>query len=531
MKTLLVRPGVEIVEKTLRGPWPPELGHLEKLYKEPGLIFRGLISFESISSAPALAVGSILKELGEDIEFLDVPFEFGIPLTEELNAQKNEKIEEYIAGGGYDVVGISCTSLLECLATQRIAEAAKRASKHVKVVVGGYQAASDAFGLMEKISAIDVVVLGDFELIAEQLYSSFKGKGSLGTVPNVVYRENSTLRASEKKQVNVEPEDLPVFDYSLVEKYIPKYTLFPVEASRGCPYNCSFCQEKVLRQSYTVKDAVVTADQVIDASNYVAQFGEVAALYFSDALWGLNLKWVKDFCSELIERRDEIAADTFGWGIETRVDQFNEEYLSLMKKAGCFAIGYGVESLSPTMLEMMNKTRDPQKYIASVFNTVERMLKVDIQAVLLFILGMPGETPSTIGETLHSLKKFPLESKNLHFQFGLPVPYRGTLLEKQIHDPHFVKRYGLRVLDEFDWEKVYIPRFTLLFDPSRELSASEMTATFVDITCGIHGISSTVEKQSEGFEEISTILDKDQISPEELAQWGTIYRRIVTKIP
>jgi len=529
MKTLVVRPGVEVVEKTLRGPWAPELSYLEKLYKNPGLIFRGLISLESFSSSSALAVGSILRKLGEEVEFLDVPFEFGIPLTEELNKKRNEKIEAYIAERGYDVVGISCTSVLECLATKRIAEAARRALKDVIIVSGGYQAASDAVTLMEKILSLDVVVLSDFEPIAEKLYASFDGERPIRTVPNIVYRENKTICASERKHLRVESEDLPVFDYSLIEKCISKYTFIPVEASRGCLYNCSFCQEKVLRQLYTVKDAQRAVDEIIDAANYVAQFIEPVTLYFCDALWGLNPKWVKTFCSDLIKRRGEICANTFGWGVEARIDQFTGQQLSLMKKAGCFTIGYGVESLSPTMLKMMNKTKDPHTYIASVFNTVQKTLKEDMQAVLLFILGMPGETPLTIKETVNALKKFSPENKNLHFQFGLPVPLAGTLLEKHIHDPYFVRKYGLKVIDEFDWEKVYLPRFTLLFDPSRELSAAEMTDIFLEITNGVHSIP-TLEKQSSIFEEVKGILDKDQISPEELAQWGNIYRKIAMNV-
>jgi radical SAM superfamily enzyme YgiQ (UPF0313 family) len=528
MKTLLVRPGVEIVEKTLKGPWPPKLTHLEKVYKNPELIFRGLIALESFSSSSPIAVGSVLKKLGEDVEFLDVPFEFGIPLTEEKNVKRHEKIEEYCARG-YDVVGISCTSILECLATQKIAETAKNISKDTLVVVGGYQAASDAHDFMRKIPDIDVIVLSDFEPIAEQLYASFNGKGELRDIPNIGYRKNNTVCIS-KKNIPLKSEDLPVFDYSLARKYIPQYAFVTLEASRGCPYMCSFCQEKVVRQSYTVKDAFAAVDEIIDTANYCAQFFEPVALCFCDALWGINPEWVKEFCLHLIARKDEIMSKRFGWGVEARIDQFDDDNLLLMKKAGCSAIGYGVESLSPTMLEIMSKTRNPQNYIASVFNTIESMSKIDMHTVLLFILGMPGETPLTLKETLDSIKKLSLKGKNLHFQFGLPIPLRGTILEKQIHDPSFAVKYGVNILDEFRWEKVYLPRLTLLFDPSRDFSASEMTDIFLNITGGGHGVGASLEKQAERFEEVRTILERDQISPDELAQWGAIYREITTKI-
>ncbi|MBU7018020.1 MAG: radical SAM protein [Theionarchaea archaeon] len=527
MKTLLIRPGVGVVEKTLKGPWPPELNYLEKLYREPGLLFRGLISMEGFSHSPTLAVGTILKELGEEVEYLDVPYEFGIPIREELNAERNKKIAEYIARGGYDAVGISCTSTLEGLPTRRIAEAAKSVSDDIIVLVGGYQAASDAYNIMEKIPEIDVLVVSDFEPLAEKLYQSFRGEIPLRMIPNILYRENGEIRVSERKYIKVDPDDLPVYDYSLVEKYIKKYTMFIIEASRGCPFECSFCQEKVLRRHYTVKDAAVAVDEIITTAHYIAQFVEPVLIIYCDPLWGANSKWVEDFCSRLIKRKDEINKE-FGWLIGARIGQFDDEKLSLLKKAGCVTIGYGVESLSPEMLKMMNKTRDPAEYVNSVFDTVEKMIRAQMHAMLTFILGLPGETFATIEETLASLKNLPLKSEYIHLKLGLPVALRKTLLDTQIHDPEYAETYGITIHDEYDWEKGYLPRFSPLFDPSRELSSSQLTDIFLDLLHGARGFPGSLGKHPGIFKEVESILYKDQISPEELAEWSRIYRRIVT---
>ncbi len=518
------------MERTLRGPWPPELSHLEKLYKDYGLLFRAFLSIQAIPYSSTLAVGTVLKELGEDVEYLNVSYEFGIPLTEELNAKRHEKMTKYIAKGGYDVVGISCTSVLEGVATKRVAEAAKRASEDIKVVVGGYQAASEAFDMIQKIPAIDVIVLSDFEPIAELLYASLNGRIPIGDVPNVVYRENGKIRASERKYIKLNPEDIPVYDYSLIKKYIPEYSLFVLETSRGCLYNCSFCQEKVLRQSYTVKDATTAVDEIIDTTNYIGQFVEKAVFLYCDAMWGASPKWVKDFCSQLADRKEEITADALRWMIEGRIGQFDDEALSLMKKARCNNIAYGVESLSPKMLTIMNKTRNPHEYINSVFDTVEKTLERDMHAALLFIFGMPGETPSTIEETLNSIRKLSIENRNLHLKLGLPVILRGTDLDEQTHDPQFIEKYGVRILDENDWEKAYIPRYTQLFDPSRELSASEMTDIYMNFTYGTGGLTASFGKQVEAYETIKAILNKNEISPEDLARMSIIYRKILAGI-
>ncbi len=520
MKTLVVRPGPKIVEKTFRGPWPPELNYLERLYKEPGEFCRGLVQHAVFSHSSSIAVGTILKKMGEEVEYLDVPLEFGLPLTEELNTEKGEKIQKYIARGGYDVVGISCTTTFEGVSTQMIAEAAKSALEDVTVVVGGYQAISVPRDMMERIPSIDVIVLSDFEPVAERLYHSFYGKIPAKNVPNILYRENGSICVSERVPIRMNPDNLPMYDYSLVEKYLPKYTAFVIEASRGCPYDCTFCQERVVRQQHTAKDVHAVVEETIDTCNYVGKFTDYVAILYCDALWGASPKWVRKFCSELAERRNEIASDGFGWFIEGRVGQFNADALSLMKKSGCMAIAYGVESLSPKMLKMMNKTRNPHKYMSSVLDTAEKTLKAGIHAALLFLLGLPGETPATIEETLTAVRGLPLENRSLHIKVCLPAVLPGTLLDKQLHDPQFTAEHGARLLAENDWEKGYFPRHTLLFDPSRELSASEMTDIFLDIIHGARGIPASLEKQLEVYKEVGAVLDQDEISADNLVRLG-----------
>lgn len=71
----------------------------------------------------------------------------------------------------------------------------------------------------------------------------------------------------------------------------------------------------MLRQSYTVKDATVAVDEIIDAANYLAQFVGPLTFFYSDPLWRLNPKWVKDFCLQLAGRLEEIMSNVFGWTV------------------------------------------------------------------------------------------------------------------------------------------------------------------------------------------------------------------------
>jgi radical SAM superfamily enzyme YgiQ (UPF0313 family) len=176
------------------------------------------------------------------------------------------------------------------------------------------------------------------------------------------------------------------------------------------------------------------------------------------------------------------------------------------------------------MLTMMKKTKDPQKYITTVYETAEKTLAHDIQTMLFFLFGIPGETHETINETLAMMRSLPLEKENFHIGLSLAHPLRGTLLDEQVHNPQFVKEHGVKILDENDWKKAYIPRLTLLFDPSRDLSAAELANIYLDLINGTLGIP-VFEKQLEMFKEVRTLLGKIEISPEGLERWSRTFRR------
>jgi hypothetical protein len=70
----------------------------------------------------------------------------------------------------------------------------------------------------------------------------------------------------------------------------------------------------------------------------------------------------------------------------------------------------------------------------SVFDTVEKTLKADIQAVLFLVLGMSGETRSTIDETLTSIKSSLLKIQISTSRWRCLSLLHGTDLDVQPHD-------------------------------------------------------------------------------------------------
>lgn len=104
-----------------------------------------------------------------------------------------------------------------------------------------------------------------------------------------------------------------------------------VEASRGCPYTCSFCAKKDFRDGYRRRGLTVLMAE-IDA---LIRQG-VKYLYFIDEIF---LPW-----KELLE---ELRSRDIRFGVQTRIDLWKIEMLDSLGESGCVSIEAGVESLTP----------------------------------------------------------------------------------------------------------------------------------------------------------------------------------------
>ena len=112
-----------------------------------------------------------------------------------------------------------------------------------------------------------------------------------------------------------------------------------VEASRGCPYACSFCAKLDFRDAYRKRDLGLLMAEIDRLIGQGARY-----LYFIDEIFLPN----RPLLEALVER--EVA-----FGIQTRIDLWKPEMLDLLGRAGCVSVEAGVESLTVEGREELNK--------------------------------------------------------------------------------------------------------------------------------------------------------------------------------
>lgn len=285
-----------------------------------------------------------------------------------------------------DIVGLTGT-------TPTIGDAYKAAeicrpwTKHL--VLGGCHATVFGQSVFEVCPEIDFLVIGEGESVFLKLVQALTGKKNPSKIMGVVTSKKINPRAPLIKNLDSLPFPArhllpnPLYRYSLVRKY-PFTTM---STSRGCPFHCLFCDKGVFGKTYRMR----SAESVLAEIEEVTQKYQVKTIVLMDDLFTVNRPRLIKICEGLIKRNLKV-----DWKAEARVDTVDKEILTLMKRAGCSVLCYGVESANQKTLDFLEKgTR-----VAQIKKTLRLSRKVGIQTLGYFILGVPGETYAKAQKTI-----------------------------------------------------------------------------------------------------------------------------------
>ena len=202
-----------------------------------------------------------------------------------------------------------------------------------RLVIVGPHASTTPRATIKKLDA-DVAVLGECEEIIPLL------GGDLSEVPSIAYRNGEEIvvhgpnRAADMKRLPALLwPDASIAKHSHHHHRFDGDRVGPgaeMEASRGCPYHCTFCAKDNFRNSYR-KRPLETVIQELD--HFLRQ--GVEYIYFIDEIFLPDLPLL----AALADRKVKI-------GVQTRIDLWNEEAINALARAGCVSIEAGVESIT-----------------------------------------------------------------------------------------------------------------------------------------------------------------------------------------
>jgi hypothetical protein len=207
-----------------------------------------------------------------------------------------------------------------------------------------------------------------------------------------------------------------------------------------------------------------------------AENHNIKTIGYYDPTFGANRSWLNRFL-DLYEFHDQIK----GIWIETRIDILNENLIDILQKKKFFQM-YGIESFSPKILLIMNKTENPEKYIKKFYKIFEIHKKNEYIFMANILINHPGETKSTLTESYNGLRNiYKKDNQNIAlFNIRYYHHFPGTPVYNNI--AQYERTYGTYIYFPNWWNyEVLLLNGPYMVKPSYNLSLTEIIMLYSEI--------------------------------------------------
>lgn len=339
-----------------------------------------------------------------------------------------------------DVVGFTATSQARLRAIELI-----KMTKELTcalTVAGGPHFQPTAKEALESIKELDIVVKGEGEYIMPELIEAYEQKTDLKCIKGIFFRYNGEVVETEDRPVCTELDNIarPAYHLFSLKKYTAKLQgtnspVIGIISSRGCPNNCIFCANRVLHRG---RLRLRNAHDFVGELDFLRNNYGYQAFYFWDDTFTISRPHAESICDEILSKGMKIK-----WYTRARVNTVDRGLLQLMKKAGCIALGFGIESGSDKVLATINKGIT----VAESEEAIRISAELGFIVNAFFIVSLPGEIISDIDATLNLMKKFK-KYRNVRNSYCFSIIYPGTDLETIAKKEDALPR-------DFSWHKPY----------------------------------------------------------------------------
>lgn len=328
------------------------------------------------------------------------------------------------------LIGVSCMFSESWPLVRDSIRRLRAAFPEIPIVVGG-EHPSALPELTLRQSGAQVCVLGEGEETLVELVAALHDRLPLDGVPGLAFLQDDVLVRTARRQRIRAVASIPRPAWHLVplEAYLDNGLAYgigrsrsmPILATRGCPYQCTFCSSP---QMWTTRWIAREPDDVLDEMEWAVQRYRVENFDFYDLTAILKKDWLIEFCSKLLERRLGIT-----WQIPsgTRSEALDADVLPLLHQTGVRHIVYAPESGSPSVLQRIKKKVKPERLKASMLAAARAGLSIKCN----LIVGFPDETFDEALETVRFCREL-AEIDVTDVNIGPFCPYPGSELYEEL---------------------------------------------------------------------------------------------------
>jgi len=339
-------------------------------------------------------IAAVLKGKGFDVEIYN----------QDINHYSDERLTYYLDQFHFDMVGIGTVAgyypYKKLLSISKAINQSKNRKDFI-YVIGGHMVSATPEYFMEKTGA-DVIIVGEGEIAILDVIES-KKKG--------IYE--STLIKDLDLLPQPAYELFPIGYYRLMRfpNCVNKDFTMSVISGRGCTFNCTFCYR--LMKGIRLR----SIKKIIQEIKYLKNKYGITYIDFADDLTMTSKDRMTELCESILSENLNIK-----WLCEGRLNFVDKNILTLMKKAGCVFINYGIEALDDIVLKTMNKALTVSQIYTGVTDTRDSGISMGLN----IIWGNIGDTVGTLRLAVDFLKEY---SDGSQIRTIRPVtPYPGCEL-------------------------------------------------------------------------------------------------------
>ncbi len=276
---------------------------------------------------------------------------------------------------------------------------------------------------------------------------------------------SGVFRTTEKPDVT----STPIPRYDLLE--LDAYDSMSVQFSRGCPFQCEFCDIIVL---YGRKPRTKTPEQLLKELDYLYELGWRRGVFMVDDNFIGNKRNVKLLLKALKVWQAEHQYP-FRFNTEASVDLADDaELMELMVQCNFDAVFLGIETPDTSSLELTKKYQNNR---SPLLEAVDKIIRAGLRPMAGFILGFDGEKPGAGSRIIDFVEQAAIPTALFSMLQALPntalwnrLETEGRLINPKkfdINQTTLINFIPTRPVEEIAEE--YIETFWQLYDPERYL--------------------------------------------------------------
>lgn len=374
------------------------------------IIMKILVPVYNLYIAPPMGFGIIIKLLlnrGHQIKIID------------LNNYK--KSLKYALDFSPDIILLSLYTGIHKIFIQFVLEYKK--IKKSFVIAGGPHCTFFS-ELIEQYDSIDAICLGEGETAITNFFNEYEiHKEIPENIENFYIRKNGKIIKNKFAKLENNLDKFPFCERKLFYELYPHMKIYPVElfiASRGCPFQCSYCfnyaNDKIYGSSWSAI-RYRTPENIIKEIIEVLNYKSIKFIEFHDDVFGLNKDWLYEFTKEY---KNKINIPFSCHLIPTLV---NEDSIKHIVNANLKVVTLGVQTFNDEYrARILNR---PIKNV-QIINAVKILKKYNIKIITQIMLGLPN---TKFEDDLKTLEFNRLLRPDYAFA-SIFQPYPGTLLSE-----------------------------------------------------------------------------------------------------